>query len=248
MSERLGYFAEDTNSNTWGLPHIQDREQLKTLDAWLYTKDNVLYLDQNLQPDLPPLCLVFDSGRTAHRLKQVKHHKLPLAKACGLSKGRRPEIIDATSGFAQDSLLLAAMGSKVTMLEQHPLIFALAADALLRASQAKLNWLASILTNIEHYHIDAVTYLESHNTEVVYLDPMYPERNKTTAAQVKKGMQILRSLPSCYKDNDALLQAALAAASHRVVVKRPTWAETITDLQPDTVVTMPNHHFDIYLL
>ncbi|MBT8449672.1 MAG: class I SAM-dependent methyltransferase [Gammaproteobacteria bacterium] len=252
MAENLGYFDVETDSNTWGLPHINNPEQLKALDAWLFQKDGVLYLDQNKQPDLAPLSIDYASGKIAHRLKQTRHNKLPLAKACGLTKGRRPSIIDATAGFAQDGLLLAAMGSKVTLLEQHPLIFALVADALQRAASAELAWLETILKNIEHIHTNSAEYLQSNTLEsqacdVIYLDPMYPERDKATSAQVKKGMQILRSLPDCYTNTQALFEAALAAAKQRVVVKRPSWAETITSLKPDLVVSMPNHHFDIYL-
>ena len=257
MAENLGYFDVETDSNNWGLPHINHPEQLKALDAWLFQKDGVLYLDQNKQPDLPPLSIDYVSGRTAHRLKQTRHNKLPLAKACGLTKGRRPSIIDATAGFALDGLLLAAMGSKVTLLEQHPLIFTLVADALQRAARAELAWLETILQNIEHVHTNSAEYLQSHTSEnhtleskicdVVYLDPMYPERDKAASAQVKKGMQILRSLPDCYTNTQALFEAAMVAAKQRVVVKRPSWAETITSLKPDLMVSMPNHHFDIYL-
>ena len=243
----LGYFGPDTDSNAWGLPHISDAGKLKELSAWVFSQEGQLYLAQQAQPELPAITLDFTSGRTAHRLKQTKHTKLPLAKACGISKGQRPSIIDATAGFAQDGLLLAAMGSKVTMLEQHPLLYALVADALVRARAANLSWLTSILANISHHQSNSCDYLARHQAEVVYLDPMYPERERASSARVKKGMQILRNLPECYTDSERLLNAALSAARHRVVVKRPSWADSIGNQKPDTVVSMPNHHFDIYL-
>ena len=247
MHDSLGYFDPQSEANTWGLPHITEPDELANYSAWLYQKDGRLYLDQNQAPDLPALSLDFTAGRTAHRLKQLKHAKLPLAKACGLTKGRRPDIVDATSGLAQDGLLLAAMGSQVILLEQHPLVFVLVADALKRGREHGADWLQTILANIEHQQGNATDYLKTHQSQVVYLDPMYPDRDKASTAQVKKGMQILRGLADCYTDTTALFDAAITSATERVVVKRPVWAKSINNSRPDQVVSMPNHNFDIYL-
>ena len=247
MSTTLGYFDPQADANAWGLPHITDPEQLPAYDAWLVVRDDRLYLQLGHESELPPLSLDYTTGRMAHRLKQLKHSKLPLAKACGLSKGRRPAIIDATAGFGQDALSLAALGSKVVMLEQQPLVYVLVADALKRARNSQQAWLTSILTQVEHKHGNSCDFLAEHSADVIYLDPMYPERDKANTAKVKKGMQILRNLPGCATDTEALFGAAMAAATQRVVVKRPVWAEKLGKVEPNIVVSMPNHNFDVYL-
>ena len=61
--------------------------------------------------------------------------------------------------------------------------------------------------------------------DVVYLDPMYPHRQKS--ALVKKEMRVFQSLVGADEDADLLLAPALALATRRVVVKRPDYAEPL---------------------
>ena len=55
--------------------------------------------------------------------------------------------------------------------------------------------------------------------DVVYLDPMFPERQKS--GLVKKKFQLLHDLEQPCMDGEALLAAALSAGPRKVVIKRP---------------------------
>jgi 16S rRNA (guanine1516-N2)-methyltransferase len=82
--------------------------------------------------------------------------------------------------------------------------------------------------------------------DVVYLDPMYPHRDKS--ALVKKEMRIFQSLVGADLDADGLLAPALALASKRVVVKRPDYAEDLGGVKPSTVIAQKKNRFDVYVL
>ena len=66
--------------------------------------------------------------------------------------------------------------------------------------------------------------------DVVYLDPMFPGRTKSAA--VKKKFQLLHHLEAPCADEDALMDAALAAGPRRVVVKRPVKAPVLAGVRP----------------
>ena len=81
--------------------------------------------------------------------------------------------------------------------------------------------------------------------EVIYLDPMFPERKKS--AMVKKDMQILHHLLQDDElEESPLLEAALDNASHRVVVKRPAKAPFLAGRQPSYELKGKSVRYDIY--
>ena len=55
--------------------------------------------------------------------------------------------------------------------------------------------------------------------DLIYLDPMFPERKKS--ALVKKKFQLLHYLERPAADEQELLQAALSARPKKIVIKRP---------------------------
>jgi len=87
--------------------------------------------------------------------------------------------------------------------------------------------------------------LQAGRPDVVYLDPMYPERRKS--AKVKKHMQALQQLIGHGADDAALLARARLAATRRVIVKRPQHAPPLADITPDYTIDGPNTRYDIYL-
>jgi len=80
---------------------------------------------------------------------------------------------------------------------------------------------------------------------VIYLDPMYPARDKKAA--VKKEMQVLQSLTRYHPDNAELLACAQCHARKRVVVKRPLNAPALNDQAPQACVKSPGTRYDIYM-
>jgi 16S rRNA (guanine1516-N2)-methyltransferase len=80
--------------------------------------------------------------------------------------------------------------------------------------------------------------------DVIYLDPMFPERQKT--ADVKKEMAAFHSIVGKDEDADALLPLALAHVNYRVVVKRPRKAPFLNDQVPSYQLEGKSSRFDIY--
>lgn len=170
-----------------------------------------------------------------------------LAKACGVRGEACPTVVDATAGFGRDSLLLARLGCRVTMLERSPLVTALLQDGMVRALSEPL--LAEALSRLQLISTDAAGWLqtvtEPDRPDVVYLDPMFPEREKS--AKVKANMQVFHRVVGADADGDTLLAPALAAARKRVVVKRPRHAPPLADREPDLVFAGESSRFDVYL-
>jgi len=73
---------------------------------------------------------------------------------------------------------------------------------------------------------------------------MFPHREKS--ALVKKEMRLFRPLVGDDDDAPALLDAALALASHRVVVKRPRKAPVVSGVVPGYALEGNSSRFDIY--
>lgn len=82
--------------------------------------------------------------------------------------------------------------------------------------------------------------------DVVYLDPMFPHRDKS--ALVKKEMQLFRPVVGDDPDASALLEAALACARYRVVVKRSRRAPAIEGVAPGLTLEGKSSRYDVYPL
>jgi 16S rRNA (guanine1516-N2)-methyltransferase len=189
----------------------------------------------------------FVTGKNAHRRQFGGGRGQPLAKAIGLKKGATPTIIDATAGFARDAFVLANLGCQITLIERNPLIATLIEDALLRA--ANDDDIADVIQRmslINHGAVEYLTKLEQQNRpEVIYMDPMYPSREKS--ALVKKDMRLLHQLAGPDTDSEQLLATARKTALKRVVVKRPKSAPFVGEQKPTTSIESKNTRYDIYL-
>lgn len=186
----------------------------------------------------------FSSGKYDHRRKFGGGRGQPLARAVGLKQGQSPSVIDATAGFARDAFVLASLGCEVTMVEQNKIMSLLIEDALLRAVNTPA--IADIAARMQLYHANAIEFLAEgkHQADVIYLDPMYPGRDKS--ALVKKEMQLLHQLVGVDIDSGELLDIARTHAGKRVVVKRPKGAPFVGEQKPAASVQSKNTRFDIY--
>lgn len=190
-----------------------------------------------------PFLIDFTEGAWIYRLQQAGLRKEAIARAMGTHPNKHPRIIDATAGLGRDSFLLAALGFHVTLLERSPIVHALLADALLRARVHEK--LAPIVNRMQLHCVDACDYLSQHQFDIVYLDPMFPSRDKS--ALVKKEMVILQTLLGKDPDTDALFAAASTCAAQRIVVKRPRLAAGLTGIAPSYSLTGKSSRFDVYL-
>lgn len=197
----------------------------------------------------------FTAGKTRHRTTEAGSGAAPMKKALGVSifrkrHGRPPNIIDATGGWGQDAWAIASLGCQVTIIEQHPIVHALLANALARASTDDIY--ASIAKRINLERGDAKIQLSRLQADAIYLDPMYPVRERKKADS-KKGMQFLHALlgPSSEDDSAALLSAALACSAQRVIVKRPKGSVALTCPAfwsgQHTFIESPNTRYDLYI-
>jgi len=82
-----------------------------------------------------PLSVDFVAGQAAHRRRFGGGRGQLVAKACGLTKGVTPCIVDATAGLGRDAFVLASLGAQVLLIERVEAIAALLEDGLKRASR-----------------------------------------------------------------------------------------------------------------
>lgn len=207
-------------------------------------RDGLQLLD--LGPQAPgPVRVDFVEGAVAHRRLFGGGAGQMIAKAVGVQSGVRPVVLDATAGLGRDAFVLAKLGCAMTLIERQPLVAALLEDGLRRA-QADPE-VALIVAQMRLLGGNAIALMRAWHGEppqVVYLDPMFPHRDKS--ASVKKEMRLFRPLVGDDDDAPELLEAALALATHRVVVKRPRKAPSIAAMKPGYVLEGKASRFDIY--
>lgn len=194
-----------------------------------------------------PLSVDFVNGAVGFRRRQQEGRRQPLSRAAGLKAGFRPTVLDATAGLGRDGFVLATLGCPVRLVERAPVIAALLADGLARAAAhpetREIAARMQLLTDDSCGILSTLHGLE--RPEVVYLDPMFPPRRKSSL--VKKEMRLLREIAGADPDAAQLLAAALHAATARVVVKRPRLASPLEGPTPTTAISGRVNRYDIYL-
>jgi len=201
---------------------------------------------QLLEPQAPwPVRVDFVEGAAAHRRQFGGGSGQMIAKAVGIQPGIRPRVLDATAGLGRDAFVLATLGCEVSLIERQPLIAALLDDGLSRAAaDADVAAIAARMRLLEGNAIDLMQQWRGEPPQVIYLDPMFPHRDKS--ALVKKEMRLFRPFVGDDLDAPALLSAALELASHRVVVKRPRKAPAIDGSKPGYSLEGKSSRYDIY--
>ncbi len=192
-----------------------------------------------------PVRVDFLEGAVAHRRQQGGGSGQMIAKAVGIQPGIRPSILDATAGLGRDAFVFAQLGCEVNLIERQPIVAALLADGLQRAL---LDDEVGPIIRRMHLHtgnaIKLMQHWEEEPPQVIYLDPMFPHRDKSSL--VKKEMRVFQPLVGSDPDADALLEAALALATHRVVVKRPRKAPCLGGAAPGYALEGKSSRFDVY--
>lgn len=186
-----------------------------------------------------------DFGGGAAQYRRTKGGGELIAKA--VNHTAKPTVWDCTGGLGRDSFVLASLGLNVQTFEQHPAVACLLADGLERALQEPE--IQDIARRITFRHGDAVELMRElaaqSRPDIVYLDPMYPERQKSAA--VKKEMAYFHSVVGAAQEEAELLAAARAVAKKRVVVKRPRLGEFLNGEKPAYQYTGKSTRFDVYL-
>jgi len=226
---------------------IPDPRACDRVPVLLYASEAGLALQQTGRGAPGPVVVEWLSGKADHRRRQGGGQGQLIARAVGVAKASRPlSVVDATAGLGQDAFVLATLGCQVTLLERSPVMAALLQDGLDRARAAEDADVDRILTRMSLCPGNAIEWLQARpqTVDVVYLDPMFPGRDKSSL--VKKEMRVCRQVVGDDGDAPALLAAAMQAAIHRVVVKRPRKAPVVAGPEPDLQLTGKSSRYDLY--
>jgi 16S rRNA (guanine1516-N2)-methyltransferase len=229
LSERLGVpFYQSLNADSPEIFFISWRDGcLKLLDRDLLKKGGLVV-------DIEP------------RNGEQRSWPAPKQGALAQSLGRKTRtVVDATTGWGQDSLHIFRMGYELLCMERSPVMAELLLDGFKRLAQQdwmqRLNLQApGLLTGNA---IDLLANLET-RPDCIYLDPMFPPKRKKSAI-AKKSMMILRDLLGDDEDKEQLFAAALRAAGKRVVVKSPDYAKPLGG-KPDESFQGKLLRYDVY--
>jgi len=231
----------------WNFNYIGDAASAKNytkLAFLLQFNHQILELLKLDEPKLGGIKVDFVEGATAHRRKFGGGRGQDIAKAIGLKHGFTPHVLDATAGLGRDAFVLASLGCQVTLMERMPVVAALLDDGLERARLN--NEVSEIIQRMQLVYSSSIESMNlTQDVDVVYLDPMYPHREKSAA--VKKEMRVFQSLVGEDLDADKLLKPALSLAKYRVVVKRPSYAPPLANIKPSTSIKMKKNRFDVYV-
>ena len=212
-----------------GLLLLRDEKGLYLTDGKLQVRGDFTQLRPRLRPGNLNGELIVKAART----KKPAAGKAGAGEETASAAAVLPLAIDATAGLGEDSLLLAAAGFRVILYENDPVIAALLRDALRRAADDPD--LAAVVSRMELREEDSIAALrrdhrEQEVPEVIFLDPMFPERQKS--ALVKKKFQLLQRLESPCTDEEELLAAALTANPRKILVKRPLKGPWLAGVKP----------------
>ncbi|WP_454785913.1 class I SAM-dependent methyltransferase [Legionella sp. WA2024007413] len=206
----------------------------KNADPCLFVTEDKLSLKM---PGFSPIFAEFSAEFWNKRKSEGK--KQGLVRACKPSPGLT--VLDATAGWGRDAAILASFGAEVIMLERHPVMAALLSDALARQTKSDQQQL-HLMLHSENAHTYLSSLAPNHYPDIIYIDPMHPERSKS--ALVKKEMQALQQIIGVDKDALELIQLAITRSKQKVVVKWPQKAKPL--LPADASIEGKTVRFDIY--
>ena len=180
-----------------------------------------------------------------HRVTNGRLQHEMLVKAASSEKEGR-KAIDATAGMGEDAFLLAAQGYEVTLYEQNPVVAALLKDAIRRAKKNQiLKDIAGRMKVVEADSVECMSKLLD-PVDVIYLDPMFPARQKSSL--INKKLQLIQKLePPCSEETD-LFDAALKVGPSRIIVKRPLKSEYLAGREPSYTLKGKAIRYDCYVL
>lgn len=192
--------------------------------------------------------LLIDLGRGQAGYRGVRARSERLVRACGVRENS--VVVDATGGLGTDAWLLASAGARVTIMERDPVVAALLADGLRRATAGTPETAA----RIELLCVDSRGVLAHWQQALtaVYIDPMYPPRRKRALGDRRLRLLAawLAAQGSSAEDADdvsGLLAAARAAPAARAVLKRPQRQPLPLDApMPDYSLEGRSTRFDVW--
>ena len=172
----------------------------------------------------------------------------PKDGALAQALGRKTKtVVDATTGWGQDSLHIFRMGYELLCLERSPVMAELLADGFRRLGQE--DWMRNLKLEPPALRAgDAVELLGTlaSKPDCIFLDPMFPAQTEKKSALAKKAIVVLHDLVGDDADKQNLFAAAFAATGKRVVVKSPDYAEPLGG-KPSASFQGKLLRYDVYL-
>lgn len=202
--------------------------------------DHKLTLYEREHYPLHGLYIDFLDNKLQYRILNNRKKDEALIKAIGKKNDNDLVVVDATAGLGRDAFILYAYDYRVIMFENNPVIALLLQDAISRIDVDQ--------ERFSLYHVPSITELSEDelDIDVIYLDPMYPDKNKSSL--VKKDMQFLQKIVVEIENNDVILfRQAQQLAKKKVVVKRPNYADHIDYKKPSYMIKSKKHRFDVYV-
>lgn len=233
-----------------GLPVVasgSDPARIDEVDAVLLVDGAQLALQQTGRGAPGPVRVDFASKAMRHR-RRSGHNEL-LGRAVGVARKPSLRVLDATAGLGRDAFVLADLGCQVILCERDPVVARMLLAGISVAADAQDSWLRGALQRMQLIATDARA-LQSQQldaVDVIYLDPMFPQRGKSAA--VKKEMalfQLLLESRAGPQDADELLLWALSTEVPRVVVKRPPKAPHLAGRRPSHHIAGKSVRYDVY--
>lgn len=186
-----------------------------------------------------------DFSELLPRVRQDRLGHELLVRAAKIKGASNHTVIDATAGLGEDAFLLAAAGFTVELYERDPTIAALLRDGLERAATDPAS--TDIVSRMHLHEQDSVSALAAleQSPDVVYLDPMFPERSKSAA--VRKKMQLMQRIehPTTAEDETALVEAARTTHPRKIVIKRPVKGPWLANIKPSYSITGTSVRYDV---
>jgi 16S rRNA (guanine1516-N2)-methyltransferase len=190
------------------------------------------------------MILDFTMGKMGYRLKRCRQEPLVKLVFDRVPNNSSPTVLDFTAGLGSDAMLLAQAGCVVTAFEQCAPVAQVLRAGLEAAQHTFLKEACARFTLIE---ANVLQYVPEHPlvADVVYCDPMFPEKTKTAASRGPLQWLQTHVSPPAFKEEQALLAVAQQAASW-VIVKRPRLAPFLAGKKPHHQRVYRSCRFDVY--
>ena len=205
---------------------------------FVFDKSGITFVagKQELKGDFTRLLPRITKGHLQHEIL------LKVANQGALEQVGELRGVDCTAGLGEDSFILAAGGYHMELYEHNPVTAVLLGDALIRAkSHPDLKEIAKRMTLRVG---DSKELLEklSYRPDLIYLDPMYPEKKKS--GESKKKLQVLHQIETPCSDEIQLVQAAIERKPQKIIIKRPPEGPYLAGMKPNYSVKRKAVRFD----
>ncbi len=186
-------------------------------------------------------------GDFSRLLPRITNGRLPHEMLIHAAKPKETwlKAVDAAAGMGEDAFLLAAAGYDVTLYERNTVVAALLRDAMDRAKKDPL--LKDTVGRMHFTEGDSTVLMKERNegADLVYLDPMFPPRQKT--GLVNKKLQLIQKLEQPCVDEKALFDAAVSVRPKKIIIKRPLKGAYLAGSRPSYTITGKAIRYDCYV-